>query len=75
MAVVPNFLVIMEYDNFFKRKKIINTITVNMLYAISGVSPAIIFRVINDRDFLQRLAQLIKEFEPRHRRKQKPAKY
>jgi hypothetical protein len=56
-------------EDFFKRKKIINTITVNMLYALSKVSPAIIFRIINDHEFLQRLSALIQEFEQKHRRK------
>jgi hypothetical protein len=40
-----------------------------MLYALSGVSPAIIFRIINDRDFLGELAELIKKFEEKHKRR------
>lgn len=56
-------------SDFFNRKKIINTITINMLYALSGVSPAIVFRIINDREFLEALKVLIQAFEGKHRRK------
>ena len=56
-------------SDFFNRKKIINTITINMLYALSGISPAIVFRIINDREFLEALKILIQSFEGKHRRK------
>lgn len=56
-------------NDFFSRKKIINTITVNMLYMLSGISPAIVFRIINDREFLEELRELLTKFESKHRRK------
>jgi hypothetical protein len=56
-------------NDFFSRKKIINTITINMLYMLSGISPAIVFRIINDRDFLEQLRELLAKFESKHRRK------
>jgi len=59
--------------DFFNRKKVVNTITINMLYALSKVSPGIIFRIINDTDFLTELAGLIQKFEYKHRRKEKPS--
>ncbi|GAB4147272.1 MAG: hypothetical protein OHK0017_08810 [Patescibacteria group bacterium] len=55
--------------DFFNRKKIINNITVNMLYLMTGVSPAIIFRIINDRQFLEDLSSLIKAYEEKHKRR------
>lgn len=55
--------------DFFNRKKIINTITINMLYMLSGVTPGIVFRIINDQEFLEDLAELIKAYEPKHRRR------
>ena len=56
-------------NDFFSRKKIINTITINMLYMLSGISPAIVFRIINDREFLEQLRELLAKFESKHRRK------
>jgi DNA uptake protein ComE-like DNA-binding protein len=56
--------------DFFQRKKIINSITVNMLYTLSGISPAIIFRIINDREFLDDLSKLIQAYEAKHKRRQ-----
>lgn len=56
-------------ESFFNRKKVISSITINMLYLMTGLSNGIIFRIINDREFLTELAGLILKHSDKHRRK------
>jgi hypothetical protein len=41
----------------------------NFLYAISGVSPSLIIRIINDSEFLEELTQLIQKYATALRKK------
>jgi hypothetical protein len=41
----------------------------NFLYVLSGVSPALIIRIINDTEFLQELSELIQKYASSLRKK------
>jgi hypothetical protein len=55
---------------FYSRKKVISAITINMLHIMTGLSPGILFRVINDLEFLKELSDLISSYDVKHRKKQ-----
>jgi hypothetical protein len=54
---------------FYSRKKVISVISINMLHIMTGLSPGIIFRIINDINFLKDLSSLIESYDTKHRRK------